>query len=58
VFLVHLSDINNLTPLARDTVQWALQREGLRDVRVEAVRPNGTMPLWSHEEGIATELQR
>ncbi|HEX9531656.1 MAG TPA: MBL fold metallo-hydrolase [bacterium] len=57
VFLVHLSDINNLTPLARDTVQWALQREGLGAVRVEAVRPNGTMPLWSHAEGITTELQ-
>lgn len=41
VFLVHLSDINNLTPLARDTVQWALEREGVTQVRVEAVRPNG-----------------
>src|SRR5436309_2206187 len=46
VFLVHLSDINNLTPLARDTVQWALEREGIAAVRVEAVRPNGTSPLW------------
>jgi len=46
VFLVHLSDINNLTPLARDTVQWALEREGLSRVRVEAVRPNGSSPLW------------
>lgn len=46
VFLVHLSDINNLTPLARDTVQWALEREGLSGVRVEAVRPNGTTPVW------------
>lgn len=57
VFLVHLSDINNLTPLARDTVQWALQREGRGAVHVEAVRPNGTMPLWSYPEGPATELQ-
>lgn len=41
VFLVHLSDINNLTPLARDTVQSALDREGIAHVQVEAVRPNG-----------------
>ena len=46
VFLVHLSDINNLTPLARDTVQWALEREGISGVRIEAVRPHGTSPLW------------
>jgi phosphoribosyl 1,2-cyclic phosphodiesterase len=47
VILVHLSDINNLTPLARDTVQWALAREGLNEVRIEAVRANGSSPLWS-----------
>ncbi|OLD58166.1 MAG: hypothetical protein AUI83_04425, partial [Armatimonadetes bacterium 13_1_40CM_3_65_7] len=46
VFLVHLSDINNLTPLARDTVQWALEREGIAAIHVEAVRPNGTTPVW------------
>lgn len=46
VFLVHLSDINNLTPLARDTVQWTLEREGIAAVHVEAVRPNGASPLW------------
>ncbi len=46
VFLVHLSDINNLTPLARDTVQWALEREGITAVHVEAVRPNGASRLW------------
>lgn len=40
--LVHLSEINNLTPLARDTVQWALDREGITHVAVDAVRPNGT----------------
>ncbi len=39
--LVHLSEINNLTPLARDTVQWALDREGISRVTVDAVRPNG-----------------
>ena len=39
--LVHLSEINNLTPLARDTVQWALDREGISHVAVHAVRPNG-----------------
>jgi phosphoribosyl 1,2-cyclic phosphodiesterase len=51
VFLVHLSDINNLRPLARDTVQWALEREGLGTVRVEAVRPNGTTEVWQHAPG-------
>lgn len=45
--LLHLSDINNLTPLARDTVQWALGRDGLGAVRIEAVRANGSSPLWS-----------
>lgn len=47
VVLVHLSDINNLTPLARDTVEWALLREGHRGVRIEAVRANGASPLWA-----------
>lgn len=47
VALVHLSDINNLTPLARDTVTWALAREGLGNVRIEAVRPNGSSPPWA-----------
>jgi len=47
VALVHLSDINNLTSLARDTVQWTLAREGLTAVRVEAVRANGSSPLWA-----------
>lgn len=47
VFLVHLSDINNLTPLARDTVQWALDREGITHVQVEAIRPNGTGSTWN-----------
>lgn len=46
VFLVHLSDINNLTPLARDTVQWALEREGLAHIQIEAVRPNGSSRTW------------
>lgn len=45
--LLHLSDINNLTPLARDTVQWALGRDGLGSVRIEAVRANGSSPLWA-----------
>jgi len=36
----------NLTPLARDTVQWALGRDGLSAVRIEAVRANGSSPLW------------
>jgi len=46
VFLVHLSDVNNLTPLARDTVQSALDQEGISGVQVEAVRPNGASRLW------------
>ncbi len=46
VILVHLSDINNLTSLARDTVQWALAREGLTHVRIEAVPANGRSPRW------------
>lgn len=46
VVLVHLSDVNNLLALARDTVQWTLAREGLTPVRIEAVRANGSGPLW------------
>ena len=46
VALVHLSDINNLTPLARDTVRWALGQDGLGAVRIEAVRANGAGPVW------------
>ncbi len=53
IFLVHLSDVNNLTPLARDTVQWALDREEITQVQVEAVRPNGTSRLW---ESVSTPL--
>lgn len=45
VLLVHLSEVNNLAPLARDTVRWALEREGLGHVHVEVVRPNGQSPL-------------
>lgn len=46
IFLIHLSDINNLTSLARDTVGWALAAEGLDRPRIEAVRANGASPLW------------
>ncbi len=46
VLLIHLSDVNNLLPLARDTVRWALEREGIRTVSVEAVRSNGAGPSW------------
>lgn len=46
IFLIHLSDINNLTSLARDTVQWALAAEGLDRPRIEAVRANGASPVW------------
>lgn len=46
VVLAHLSDVNNLLALARDTVRWRLGREGLAQVRIEAVRANGSGPLW------------
>lgn len=46
VHLVHLSEANNLAPLARDTVRAALDAEGLTQVRVEAVRPNAAGPWW------------
>jgi phosphoribosyl 1,2-cyclic phosphodiesterase len=46
VLLIHLSDINNLLPLARDTVRWTLEREGIRAISVEAVRSNGAGPTW------------
>ena len=47
VHLVHLSEVNNLAPLARDVVRAALDAEGLRAVRVEAVRPNAGGPWWA-----------
>jgi phosphoribosyl 1,2-cyclic phosphodiesterase len=47
IFLIHLSDINNLRSLARDTVQWALAAEGLEGPRIEAVRANGASPVWT-----------
>jgi phosphoribosyl 1,2-cyclic phosphodiesterase len=46
VFLTHLSDVNNLPPLARDTVCWALEREGIAATRVEVVRANAAGPVW------------
>ncbi|MDR5696153.1 MAG: MBL fold metallo-hydrolase [Armatimonadota bacterium] len=45
VVLVHLSEVNNLAPLARDTVAEALCREGIRSVTVETVRPGDTADL-------------
>jgi hypothetical protein len=47
IFLIHLSDINNLRSLARDTVQWALAAAGLEGRRIEAVRANGASPVWT-----------
>jgi phosphoribosyl 1,2-cyclic phosphodiesterase len=47
IFLIHLSDINNLRSLARDTVQWALAAAGLEGPRIEAVRANGASPVWT-----------
>lgn len=46
VHLVHLSEANNLPPLARDVVRWALEREGIGTTQVAAVRPNTPGPLW------------
>jgi phosphoribosyl 1,2-cyclic phosphodiesterase len=47
IMLIHLSEVNNLAPLARDIVRAALDAEGLRDVKVEAIRPNSGGPWWS-----------
>jgi len=46
VHLVHLSEVNNLASLARDTVKTALDAAGLDRVSVEAVRPNAGGPWW------------
>lgn len=51
VVLVHLSEANNLAPLARDIVRAALDAEGLSAVRVEAIRPNSGGPWWSAAAG-------
>lgn len=56
VFLVHLSDVNNLMPLARDMVQAALDAAGMRHVHVEAVRPNGASRLWASVPTMAPSL--
>lgn len=47
VHLVHLSEVNNLAPLARDTVRAALAAEGMHGVQVEAIRPNAGGPWWT-----------
>ena len=47
IMLVHLSEVNNLAPLARDTVRAALDAEGMHGVRVEAIRPNSGGPWWA-----------
>ncbi len=47
VHLVHLSEVNNLAPLARDTVRAALDAEGMRGVQVEAIRPNAGGSMWT-----------
>jgi phosphoribosyl 1,2-cyclic phosphodiesterase len=47
VALVHLSEVNNLAPLARDVVRAALAAEGLDGASVEAVRPNAGGPWWA-----------
>jgi phosphoribosyl 1,2-cyclic phosphodiesterase len=41
VYLVHISDTNNLAPLARDTVRAALDGAGAGETPLWAVRPNG-----------------
>jgi phosphoribosyl 1,2-cyclic phosphodiesterase len=47
IHLVHLSEVNNLAPLARDVVREALRAEGIETVQVEAVRPNASGPWWT-----------
>ncbi len=47
VHLVHLSEVNNLAPLARDVVRTALWAERIETVQVEAVRPNTSGPWWT-----------
>ncbi len=47
VHLVHLSEVNNLAPLARDVVRAALWAERIETVQVEAVRPNTSGPWWT-----------
>jgi phosphoribosyl 1,2-cyclic phosphodiesterase len=47
VYLVHLSEMNNLASLARDTVRDALAAEGATHVRVEAVRANSGSAWWT-----------
>lgn len=54
VMLIHLSEANNLAPLARDIVGAALAAEGLHDVRVEAIRPNSGGPWWTAARVAAT----
>ncbi len=51
IFLLHLSEVNNLPPLARDVVRWALEREGVKRTRVQAVRSNSAGPLWEMSLG-------
>jgi phosphoribosyl 1,2-cyclic phosphodiesterase len=47
IMLIHLSEVNNLAPLARDIVRAALDAEGLNRVRVDAIRPNSGGPWWT-----------
>jgi len=47
VYLVHLSERNNLSSLARDTVRDSLAAESATHVRVEVVRPNCGSPWWA-----------
>lgn len=47
VQLVHLSEVNNLAPLARDVVRGTLAAGGHERMRVEVVRPNAAGPWWN-----------
>lgn len=53
VFLLHLSEVNNLPPLARDVVRWALDREGIKSTSVRALRANAPGPVWESARGDA-----
>jgi phosphoribosyl 1,2-cyclic phosphodiesterase len=54
IHLVHLSEVNNLAPLARDVVGAALRIEGIHAVQVEAIRPNAGGPWWSAAAPVTT----
>jgi phosphoribosyl 1,2-cyclic phosphodiesterase len=47
VWLVHLSEVNNLAPLARDTVREALDVAAVPNAQIDVIRPNAGGPWWT-----------